>query len=515
MKIGKKLLLAPLMTAGVLLGAGGLNSLLMSRQAAQARASFSADIEVFKELSEQQGRLGSQHAHNYRTVALVASLDEAKVKAARADLAVQMKGVKGWLARIDARGGSDAALRKAAADAAAAVDQYVKQADAAIDMASVDPNTGIAAMQGADASFETLARAVGSVIARIDGISQASAAAAAAQARTNDLLLALGALVAAAVAVGASFVMQRRIVADLERARSVACAVAEGDLSHDVASARNDELGDLLRALSTMQQRLRSMVGDIRSSAHGIGTASAEIATGNQDLSGRTEETACNLQRTASSMEQLTGTVRQSTDAASQAKQLAGSASAIAQRGGDVVNQVVDTMNDINASSRRIADIIGVIDGIAFQTNILALNAAVEAARAGEHGRGFAVVASEVRSLAHRCAEAAREIKGLIGASVERVESGSRLVIDAGSTMSEIVASVKRVSDIVGEITAAAQEQSQGIGQINGAMNQLDQMTQQNASLVEQSAAAAASLKEQAQRLAQVVDVFHLDPQPA
>ena len=237
----------------------------------------------------------------------------------------------------------------------------------------------------------------------------------------------------------------------------------------------------------------------------GIQTASAEIASGNQDLSARTEQTASNLQQTASSMEQLTGTVKQSAESASQANQLASSAAAVAERGGSVVSQVVSTMNEINASSKKIADIIGVIDGIAFQTNILALNAAVEAARAGEQGRGFAVVAGEVRSLAQRSAEAAKEIKSLIGSSVDRVEAGSKLVADAGKTMSEIVGSVKRVSDIIGEITAAANEQSQGIGQVNTAVTQLDQMTQQNAALVEQSAAAAESLKDQAQRLSAVV----------
>src|SRR5207249_10337976 len=240
-----------------------------------------------------------------------------------------------------------------------------------------------------------------------------------------------------------------------------------------------------------------------------ISTASTEIAHGNADLSARTEQTASNLQQTASSMAQLTGTVRQSADAASQANQLASSASAVAQRGGEVVTQVVSTMDEITASSKKIADIIGVIDGIAFQTNILAWKAAVEAARAGEQGRGLAVVAGEVRSLAQRSAEAAKEIKALIGTSVDKVETGSKLVQDAGTTMNEI-ASVQRVSDIIGEITAASSEQSSGIGQVNTAVTQLDQMTQQNAALVEQSAAAAESLKEQARKLSGVVSTFRL-----
>jgi methyl-accepting chemotaxis protein len=260
-----------------------------------------------------------------------------------------------------------------------------------------------------------------------------------------------------------------------------------------------------------MQERLRALVGEIRQTAESIQTASTEVASGNADLSQRTEQTASNLQQTASSMEQLTGTVRHSAASAGQANQLAANASRVATRGGDVVAQVVSSMDQINGASRKIADIIGVIDGIAFQTNILALNAAVEAARAGEQGRGFAVVASEVRSLAQRSAEAAKEIKALIGGSVEHVEAGSRLVSDAGSTMNEIVASVKRVSDIIGEITHAADEQSAGIGTVNDAVVQLDQMTQQNAALVEQSAAAAESLKDQAARLARAVGAFRLE----
>jgi len=264
--------------------------------------------------------------------------------------------------------------------------------------------------------------------------------------------------------------------------------------------------------LKALLGRTASAIATVREATHGMQTASSEIASGNQDLSQRTEQTASSLQQTASSMEELTATVRQSADAARQANQLAGSAAEVAQRGGGVVQQVVGTMDEISASSRRIADIIGVIDGIAFQTNILALNAAVEAARAGEQGRGFAVVAGEVRNLAQRSAQAAKEIKELINASVDRVQGGSELVQQAGATMQEIVQSVQRVSDIIGEISSAATEQSEGIAQVNTAVNQLDEMTQQNAALVEQSAAAAASLRDQADRMAQAVAVFRTGP---
>jgi methyl-accepting chemotaxis protein len=313
------------------------------------------------------------------------------------------------------------------------------------------------------------------------------------------------------IGVGMAWFTARSITQPLKQALSVAAAIADNDLSKPVHSDRGDELGELLRELDQMRSSLHQVVSQVRGSSGSITTASAEIATGNQDLSGRTEQTASNLQQAASSMEQLTGAVRQSADSARQAEQLATSAAEVAARGGQVVSEVVATMNEINTSSKRISDIIGVIDGIAFQTNILALNAAVEAARAGEQGRGFAVVASEVRSLAGRSAEAAREIKVLIGASVDKVESGSRLVANAGNTMTEIVSSVQRVSDIIGEITAAAAEQSDGIGQVNTAVIQLDQMTQQNAALVEQSAAAAESLKDQAVRLSDVMSIFRLD----
>ncbi|MFG6448200.1 methyl-accepting chemotaxis protein [Roseateles sp. BYS180W] len=319
-------------------------------------------------------------------------------------------------------------------------------------------------------------------------------------------------VISALVVIPLTLMNMYSICTPLAQAEQLASDIAQGNLlrtKQDVEGA--DEAAKLLRALIHMQENLRGMVQQLHEAAGSIRTASVEIANGNQDLSGRTEQTASNLQNTASSMVQLTGTVKQTADAARTANQLATSASSAAARGGDVVGQVVSTMDEINTSSKRIGDIIGVIDGIAFQTNILALNAAVEAARAGEQGRGFAVVAGEVRSLAQRSAEAAREIKTLIGASVDRVETGARLVQDAGTSMADIVSSVQRVSDIIGEITAAASEQSDGISQVNQSVAQLDQMTQQNAALVEESAAAAESLKEQAERLSGVVNRFRTD----
>jgi methyl-accepting chemotaxis protein len=337
-----------------------------------------------------------------------------------------------------------------------------------------------------------------------------------AQAR-NAMLKQLGLCLAVLVVIGTvGWLVSRSVIKQLGGEPSEALAimheVSSGNLAVNIPAA---PAGSLVAGLQTMIQSVRATIVQVRASTDSISTASNEIAIGNQDLSARTEQTASNLQQAASSMEQLTGTVKQSADSARQANQLAASAAEVAARGGNVVSQVVTTMDEINASSKKISDIIGVIDGIAFQTNILALNAAVEAARAGEQGRGFAVVASEVRSLAGRSAEAAKEIKSLIATSVDRVEAGSRLVADAGATMTEIVGSVQRVSDIIGEITAASAEQSEGIGQINVAVVQLDQMTQQNAALVEESAAAAESLKQQAGTLAKAVGTFRLSADAA
>ncbi len=306
----------------------------------------------------------------------------------------------------------------------------------------------------------------------------------------------------------------RGISRSLDRAVEASNAMAQGDLAHSIHVEGKDEVAKLLQALSAMKENLTQVVSGVRQNSESVASASAQISQGNNDLSSRTEEQASALEQTASSMEQLSSTVRQNADNARQANQLAIGASTVAVNGGEVVTRVVNTMKGINDSSKKIVDIISVIDSIAFQTNILALNAAVEAARAGDQGRGFAVVASEVRNLAQRSAEAAKEIKTLISASVERVEQGTALVDQAGVTMQEVVASIRRVTDIMGEISAASAEQSSGVTQVEQAVTQMDQATQQNAALVEESAAAAESLKQQAQELVASVAVFKL-PQDA
>ena len=323
-------------------------------------------------------------------------------------------------------------------------------------------------------------------------------------------LFALAVLVTVVVVVPLTLLNMQSICRPLADAQRMALAIAGGDLSQPIAAEGRDEVADLQRALRDMQQGLGVLVAQVRDASGNIATASQQIASGNQDLSQRTEQTAGNAQEAVTSLAQLTATVEQTASSSQTANQLAASASGTATRGGSVVQQAVASMQEISASSRKIGDIIGLIDSIAFQTNILALNAAVEAARAGEQGRGFAVVASEVRSLAQRSAAAASEIKGLISSSVTAVDGGVRHVEGAGAAMQEIVASVQRVGDIIGEISAAASEQSAGIGQVNQSVGEIDRMTQQNAALVEESAAAADSLREQAQRLTQVVQQFRL-----
>ena len=387
-----------------------------------------------------------------------------------------------------------------------------RKAFAEYQAANNNPAVGDKAASGVDRPTQAL---LSEIAQQLVASEKAAATQASGDASRNEVI-ALGLMIlATAAAVAGGVLLSRQIVHPLEQAVQVAELVAHGDLSSSIDATGKDEVGALLASLHTMQTNLRQMVVNVRQGSEGVATASSEIASGNHDLSSRTESQASALEETAASMEELSAQVKQNADSARQANQLAMSASSVAVKGGEVVGQVVETMKGINDSSRKIADIISVIDGIAFQTNILALNAAVEAARAGEQGRGFAVVASEVRSLAGRSADAAKEIKSLISASVERVEQGTALVDEAGTTMAEVVGSIKRVTDIMGEISAASNEQSLGVAQVGEAVTQMDQATQQNAALVEEMAAAASSLKAQAQDLVQVVAVFKLGSEHA
>jgi methyl-accepting chemotaxis protein len=510
MKLAQKLLLPSLITALVALIGTAAISWLAQKQATVSTAAFSANIAQMRELADSQARIGSLHTSVYRNISIISSLDEETIQKFRAKLPEQSADLKKGLETILSNEPADSPSNKERLLVNALVDAYVKQADQALDMAAIDPNTGIAAMQSADDGFQAIGAGLKKLQQALvnDSVLVETETVAAVKRTTIGLLGGTMFLTFLAVFFGVRIIGS--VVQALNRFSKLAEAVAHGDLSVHAKVDRTDEIGDLQNSLIQMVSRLRSSMRKVQHAASNIANASVEIASGNLDLSQRTEMTASNLQETSSSMSQLTESVRQSTDAAAQANQLASSASSTAQRGGAAVAEVVTTMEEIHQASRKIADIIGVIDGIAFQTNILALNAAVEAARAGEQGRGFAVVAGEVRSLAKRSADAAREIKELIEASVDRVESGSRLVQGAGSTMTEIVTSSQRVSDIIVEITASSSEQRDGIAQVNNAVLQLDQMTQQNAALVEQSAAAAESMKAQATSLAELVTEFEL-----
>ena len=401
--------------------------------------------------------------------------------------------------------------RQALAAVNAQLVPYFKTAQEIIGLAATDKAAAEARLPEILRHFSTLEKSMGTTSDLLEKMASDGMVASQKAAKSGSAVLATVAAVAVAIQLLLCYVLARSILRELggepAYASEIVGKIARGDLSVEVTT-RTGDTSSLLGAMSQMQKDLRARVLQIRDSAGAISSASGEIASGNADLSQRTEEQASSLEETASSMEELTSAVRQNAENAKQANQLADSASAVAVKGGEVVSHVVETMSSINEASRKIADIISVIDGIAFQTNILALNAAVEAARAGEQGRGFAVVASEVRTLAQRSAAAAKEIKALIIDSVHKVEDGSRLVADAGSTMDEVVTSVKRVTEIMREISAASQEQSSGIEQVNQAVSQMDRVTQQNAALVEEAAAAAESMQQQAETLKRAVSVF-------
>jgi methyl-accepting chemotaxis protein len=506
MRLMSKMLVAPLAAVVLMLAIAGVAAWGMAQQRQALADLTGSTLEARRALDGVRYELATTSAHVFRLFTLIRNLDGKRIEAERAGVKRRLADTAAVLQKVEASGNADdARLVKAAVEAIGA---FARNADDAIDMSSVDVNTGLASMMSADEKYKVAVDAVQAVAKVVNERADALLARTQRVAGVASLAMWITLAAAAAIALALSVVLARRIVHSLADLSRSASGMAAGDLEVTFHARSADEVGDMARALEGMRSNFARMIVDIRGTSESIRTASGEVAQGNQDLSSRTEQQASSLQQTAASMEQMTGTVRHNADTASQASQLASAASEVAGRGGTVVAQVVSRMGEISASSRKIEEIITVIDGIAFQTNILALNAAVEAARAGEQGRGFAVVAGEVRNLAQRSAQAAREIKGLIADSVAKVESGGKLVDEAGQTMGEIVAQVKRVTDLIGEITSATLEQSSGIGQVNQAVTQLDQMTQQNAALVEQSAAAAQSLKDQADRLAQAVAMF-------
>ncbi len=470
MKLVVQMLIAPGVVIGLAIATGAAAYFSLHEQRNAMHAASDLSLPSQRVVVQARNDLTDLQTNASRALTIIGSLAEAKIKTLRADAGERLKTTREKLQSATAIDPADAELRALLDESDAALVKYAKLIDDALDMASVDPNTGVAAMQSADTEFQKslalLARAV---------------------AHQDAEALALGTLLASVLSLIIAARLARRVAGSVGQCAQAARQVAHGDLGVTVVINRRDEIGQLQQAIGQMASDLNRVVGNVAQISGTLSTASGEIAQGNLDLSTRTEEQASSLQQTASSMEQMTASVRTNADNARQANQLAASAFEAAAKGGAVVGQVVSTMEGITAASKKIAEIITVIDGIAFQTNILALNAAVEAARAGEQGRGFAVVAGEVRSLAQRSAQAAREIKSLISDSVEQVANGSRLVNDAGQTMSDIVNQVQRVTDLIGEITSSTLEQSSGIGQVNQAVTQLDQMTQQNAALVEQS----------------------------
>ena len=435
--------------------------------------------------------------------------DAAGLAEAQKDLIEHSESFNKAITEMQALPISDSA-KSVVAKVGPALQAYVETATKVQKLATSDAPAAIAAMPDFQKAFKNLETAMEEQSGAIENDVGAYGKEATSRAQSAKVQVGVGLVIAAALLITASFWLAANMSAPMAHAVAVADQLAEGDLSAAVNPSGNDETVKLLNAMARMQTNFASIVRTVKSNAESVATSSSEIASGNNDLSMRTEQQASALEKTSSSMVQLGATVKQNAESARQANQLAMNASTVAVQGGSVVGEVVETMKGINESSRKISDIIGVIDGIAFQTNILALNAAVEAARAGEQGRGFAVVASEVRSLAGRSAEAAREIKSLIGASVQRVEQGTALVDQAGATMTEVVSSIRRVTDIMGEISAASSEQSAGVQEVGVAVSEMDHATQQNAALVEEMAAAASSLKSQADDLVQSVAVFRL-----
>ena len=518
LSIRARLYFATTFSLVLLTAVGALGYVALDRSRSTLQELFARQVQTLTDMAELRTGLG--HLRRAEKDIIINFNNAVEVQALREGWSRQLDALRKSMAQVREVQAGNVEFTGALDKALAEVGQYegglVPIFDQ-IERALLDGAGAGAYAERFKAHMDTTDALLASLATQARGHMEEARAALDQRTATMSTLIAAAVLLGLAVLVPLTLFSVRSITQSLEQARALAERIAAGDLSHAVQSRQRDEIGNLVAAMGRMQDALRTLVGQVQQAAGSIATASDEIALGNQDLSQRTEQTAASLQQTASSMELLTGTVQHSAESSRQASGLAANAAEVAVRGGAVVAQVVQTMGEISDSSRRIGDITGVIDSIAFQTNILALNAAVEAARAGEQGRGFAVVASEVRSLAQRSADAAKEIKALIGASVERVEGGSRLVAQAGETMTEIVASVRRVSDIVAEITSAAAEQAGSIGQVGQSVSHLDQMTQQNAALVEESAAASQSLRDQAGRLTEAVSRFKLQgsaPQP-
>lgn len=509
MKLSMKLIAAPVATALVVLSASQIQSWL-SIESTQKRLTSQAESHQLEgEISELHDRMYALNADLYRSMTRIADLDEDGHKALQSTLDVRVQDIQKALQQVSSAV-TDPVVNRELGVVKALLADIQRHGQAAFETGRSYPAAGLESLIQADQSFKTLTEHIDAASTRLATSNEELQDQLAQQASRTLWWMTLAVLLATVIVVALSWRALKRVADALAVARDAVNEVAKGNLSVRLESRRDDEIGDLQRGLAQMVQDLERSLSTVRDSAEGIRQASQEIALGNTDLSARTEQTASNLEQITATVEQLTGTVAQSAHASSQANQFATSAAEVARQGGNAVGQVIQTMNDIQGSSRRIADIIGVIDGIAFQTNILALNAAVEAARAGDQGRGFAVVAGEVRSLAQRSAEAAREIKTLINDSVAKVESGSQMVHGAGQTMQEIVVSVQRVSDIIGDISAGNTEQHNSIREVHAAITHLDNMTQQNAALVEESAAASAQMSQQAERLTQVVRAFRM-----
>ena len=515
MKVWHKIIVAPAVAMAFLALLGGVAYWALSLQQRALQDIYTNRFAGYQAASQVSESFAELHSDVYRLFTGIAKMQPDKINEMSSERRRNVIALRGRIQALEQRTDLGEAERNLIQSVARRLTQYAQLIEGAIDLSQVDPASGLNAMQKSDATFQATLKDLAGVIAIEKKLAEtAYDSAARAYAR---VLYALAGIVLFAL-IGSAAVaafMSRMIVHPLASATGLASRIAKGDLTGNIRSGGRDETGQLVAALKEMNENLRRIVENVRSSAEAIGSGTRQIASGNADLSQRTEEQASSLEETASSIEQLTSTVKQNAENARQANQLAIGASEVAVKGGQVVSEVVGTMSSINESSKKIVDIISVIDGIAFQTNILALNAAVEAARAGEQGRGFAVVATEVRNLAQRSAAAAKEIKVLIGDSVDKVGAGTRLVGAAGKTMEEIVHAVKRVTDIMAEITAASQEQSTGIEEVNRVVTQMDEVTQQNAALVEEAAAAAHTLQEQARTLEEAVAAFDLGKQAA